>query len=143
MSSDWDHAADWGQEPLQVQYFGQFLAGEEFFHRLDALLGGSNLEVLDVYFTCLCAGFRGMYRDDPDALATRRRRVYQLMKKADQRDDQRLTEAAYGRNLERSLVRSHFPVWWLAPFVGTAVFLYLAFWVVLGQQVRDIVRLAG
>lgn len=143
MSSEWDYAQEWGQEPLQVQYFGQFLAGEEFFHRLDALLGGSNTDVLEVYFTCLCAGFRGMYRDDPDALGSRRRKVYQLLRKGEGRDEPHLTEGAYGRNLERSLARSHFPVWWLAPFVGFAIFAYLAFWVVLGQQVGHITRLAG
>ena len=142
-SSDWEHAEEWGHEPLQVHYFGQFVAGEEFFHRLDALLQGGASELLDVYYTCLCAGFRGMYRDDPDALSTRRRRAHQLLKKVDLRDSEHITEAAYGRNLERSLARSHFPVWWVLPFAGAAVFFYVAFWVVLRQQVGLIIRLAG
>lgn len=142
MNSDWEHAEEWGHEPLQVHYFGQFVAGEEFFHRLDAFQGAAP-DLVEVYHTCLCAGFRGMYRDDPDALATRRRRAYQLLKKVDLRDAEHITEAAYGRNLERSLARSHFPVWWVLPFAGAAVFFYLAFWVVLRQQVGLIIRLAG
>lgn len=143
MSSDWEHAEEWGHEPLQVQHFGQFVAGEEFFHRLDTVLQGSASELLEIYHTCLCAGFRGMYRDDPDALTTRRRRAYQLLKKVDLRDAEHITEAAYGRNLERSLARSHFPVWWVLPFAGAAVFFYVAFWIVLRQQVGEIIRIAG
>jgi len=143
MSSDWEHAEEWGHEPLQVHYFGQFVAGEEFFHRLDVLLQGGGSELLEVYHTCLCAGFRGMFRDDLDALTTRRRRAHQLLKKVDLRDAEHITEAAYGRNLERTFARSHFPVWWVLPFAGAAVFFYVAFWVVLRQQVGLIIRLAG
>ena len=143
MNSDWEHSEEWGQEPLQLHYFGQFVAGEDFFHRLDALLKDNDPELLEVFYTCLCAGFRGMYRDEPEELATRRRQTYQPLKKVDLRDEQHITEGAYGRNLERSLARSHFPIWWLVPFAGVAAFCYVAFWLILRQQVGLIIRLAG
>jgi len=143
MSSDWEHVDEWRKEPLQVHYFGDFLAGEQFFDRLDEALRGEDPGLLETYFTCLCGGLRGMFRDDPDALAARRRKVYQAIRKVDLRDEQHLTEAAYGRNLERSLIRSHFPVWWLLPFVGGAIALYVAFYVILSGQVGYLVRLAG
>src|SRR5439155_582431 len=125
----------WRREPLQMHYFGDFLAGEQFFDRLDDLHAGADADLLSIYFTCLCAGLRGMFRDDPNALSSRKRKVYQQLDHFDLRDENHLTEEAYGRHLERSLTRAHFPVLWLLPFVLGAIGLYLAFHSVLGQQV--------
>ncbi len=143
MNSEWDWAEEWRREPLQMHYFGDFLAGEQFFDRLDELRSGADDDLMEVYFLCLCAGFRGMFRDDPNALASRRRKLYQQLGKLDLRDEKHLTEQAYGRHLERSLIRSRFPIWWVAPFVLGAALLYGAYYVVLSQQVGNIVRLAG
>jgi type VI secretion system protein ImpK len=143
MNSDWHGAAQWRREPLQMHYFGDFLAGEQFFDRLDGLQAGADDDLLEIYFTCLCAGLRGMYRDDANALSSRRRKLYQQIHKLDLRDEAHLTDEAYGRNLERSLMRSHFPYFWLVPFVLGAIGLYAAFYTVLTQQVGNIVRLAG
>jgi type VI secretion system protein ImpK len=143
MTTPWAGSTEWRNEPLQVQLFGNFLAGEQFFDRLDELVEKGDASVLEVYYLCLCAGLRGMYRDDPTALAARRRRAYQQLEKFDPRDDKHMTEAAYGRELERSLTRSHFPVWWLLPVVGGAAALYVLFYLALTQQVGYIVRLAG
>jgi type VI secretion system protein ImpK len=53
----------WGRKPLQLVLFGEQLAGENFFHRLDALrLRGSNhLQALEVFHMCLLLGFQGRY----------------------------------------------------------------------------------
>lgn len=143
MTSDWPGAEQWRREPLQVQYFGKFLAGEQFFQRLDELQSGSDTDLLDIFFTCMCAGFRGMYRDDPNALSSRRRKLFQQLNKLDLRDEKHLTEDAYGRNLQRTLLRSHFPFWWLLPFFAGAVALYVAYYLVLTNQVGQIVTLAS
>lgn len=143
MTTPWTGSIEWRNEPLQVQLFGNFLAGEQFFDRLDELIQKGDVPLLEVYFICLCAGLRGMYRDDPGAIATRRRRAYQLLAKVDLRDEKHLTDAAYGRELERSFTRSHFPVWWLLPFIGGTAVLYVLFYLTLSQQVGYLVRLAG
>jgi type VI secretion system protein ImpK len=143
MTSDWPGAEQWRREPLQKHYFDNFLAGEHFFSRLDELRGGADDDVLEVYFLCLCAGFQGRFRDEHDELRSRRRKLFQQLRTLDLRDEKHLAEDAYGRNLERSLVRSRFPLWWVAPFVVGAVGLYVAYYVVLTQQVNTVVRLAG
>lgn len=142
MNSDWPGAEQWRREPLQVHYYENLLAGEQFFQRLDELRSGADDDLLEVYFLCLCAGFQGRFRDEPAELQSRRRKLYQQLRFGDQREEKHLTEEAYGRNLERSLVRSRFPVWWIAPFVLGAAGLYAAFYVVLTQQVGTIVDLA-
>ena len=142
MSSTWPGAEQWRREPLQVHYYDNLLAGEQFFVRLDELRTGPDDDLLEVYFLCLCAGFQGRFRDEPAELQSRRRKLFQQLRPLELRDEKHLTEEAYGRNLERSLVRSRFPLWWVAPFVAAAVGLYVAFWVVLNQQVNALVGLA-
>ena len=143
LNSEWPGAEQWRREPLQIHYFKNLLAGEQFFDRLDELRPGADDDLLEVYFLCLCAGFRGKYYDDPVELRRRRQRLYKEGRKVDLREEKHLTDEAYGRNLERSLARSRFPIWWLAPFVVGVVGLYVAFYAVLREQVGTIVRLAG
>lgn len=143
MTSEWPGADQWRREPLQKHYFDNFLAGEHFFSRLDELRGGAEDDLLEVYFLCLCAGFQGRFRDDREELRSRRRKLFQQLRPVDPKDEKHLTEEAYGRNLERSLVRSRFPLWWLAPFVLGAAGLYIAYYVVLHQQVNGLIGLVG
>ncbi|MGD0838477.1 MAG: DotU family type IV/VI secretion system protein [Polyangia bacterium] len=52
----------WLSQPLQLRYFGENVAGEGFFSRLQSLLAdGRRLEVLRVYHLCLLFDFQGRY----------------------------------------------------------------------------------
>lgn len=52
----------WMQRPLQLHYFNENLAGEGFFHRLNAVMSDPNRsEILQVYYLCLLLGFQGQY----------------------------------------------------------------------------------
>lgn len=54
---------DWERNPLQLRLFGDHLAGEGFFDRLENLRYDpqKNLEILEVFYTCLLLGFQGKY----------------------------------------------------------------------------------
>ena len=54
----------WISEPLQTRLFNDHLAGENFFKRLEVLLGDLNLhqETVEVFYLCLALGFQGRYR---------------------------------------------------------------------------------
>jgi type VI secretion system protein ImpK len=56
----------WQRRPLQLDVFGEQLAGEQFFVRLDhARTGGAaKVAVIEVFYMCLLAGFRGKYLID-------------------------------------------------------------------------------
>lgn len=60
--------AEWTQQPLQQDIFGDALAGENFFRYLMELLGrqdSSDLaDLLEVYLLCLQLGFQGKYPAD-------------------------------------------------------------------------------
>lgn len=53
----------WLTRLLQLQYFGENIAGDAFFERLTVLRRDPNrTNVLRVYYLCLMFGFRGKYR---------------------------------------------------------------------------------
>jgi type VI secretion system protein ImpK len=53
----------WARKTLQLSLFGDQLAGENFFIRLEALRarGGAHLQALEVFHMCLLLGFQGRY----------------------------------------------------------------------------------
>lgn len=53
----------WERRPLQLRLFGDQLAGEHFFDRLEHLRtrGASHLQALEVFHMCLLLGFQGRY----------------------------------------------------------------------------------
>lgn len=62
---------EWERNPLQLRLFGEHLAGEHFFDRLEELRaqGAPRLPSLEVYHYCLLLGFEGKYRlEGPEKL---------------------------------------------------------------------------
>lgn len=62
----------WIANPMQVELFNRFDAGDEFFRRLEGLRQRpqANLQSLEVYYFCLVLGFKGKYFQEPDRLRT-------------------------------------------------------------------------
>ncbi|MDL2355604.1 MAG: type IVB secretion system protein IcmH/DotU [Pseudomonadota bacterium] len=58
----------WQTRPLQLRLFGDQLAGEHFFHKLEDLRarGSAHLQALEVFHMCLLLGFQGRYALDGD-----------------------------------------------------------------------------
>lgn len=66
LTSAWPAKDVWAGRPLQLEYFNDFAAGEEFYNRIDAIRAGANprkAEILEVYYACLALGFKGKYVD--------------------------------------------------------------------------------
>lgn len=53
----------WERRPLQLEFFGEQLAGERFFEHLETLRegGAARVQVLEVFHMCLLVGFQGRY----------------------------------------------------------------------------------
>ena len=56
-------AERWQRNPLQLEMFGEQLAGDAFFDKLEQLRaqGASKVQVLEVFHMCLLMGFQGKY----------------------------------------------------------------------------------
>lgn len=71
LSSNFDIRKTWERQPLQLTFFGDHLAGEHFFVKLEELRaqGASRLAALEVFYMCLLLGFQGKYMlEGPEAL---------------------------------------------------------------------------
>lgn len=71
LRSEYDIREAWETRPLQLRLFGDQLAGEHFFQKLEELRarGVVHLQSLEVFHLCLLLGFQGKYAlDAPDKL---------------------------------------------------------------------------
>jgi type VI secretion system protein ImpK len=62
--SEWSSKDAWLAQPLQMELFNVFNAGEAFFDRVKELQQRTqaNAEMLEIYYLCLALGFRGKYQ---------------------------------------------------------------------------------
>jgi type VI secretion system protein ImpK len=60
LKSNWLGRAEWMSNPLQLQLYREYTAGENFFVRMRALLNrGATSPALEVYYVCMALGFTG------------------------------------------------------------------------------------
>lgn len=54
---------EWEKNPLQLEYFGEQLAGNKFFDKLDAMLQQIDVtaDAIEIYYFCMLLGFKGRY----------------------------------------------------------------------------------
>ena len=54
---------EWERYPLQLEYFGEQLAGNKFFEKLQAMLKQMKVtaDAVEVYYVCMLLGFKGRY----------------------------------------------------------------------------------
>jgi type VI secretion system protein ImpK len=71
LSSNFSLRTAWERRPLQLAIFGDQLAGEHFFDRLEVLRSGgaARLAALQVFQMCLLIGFKGRYALEPQRQA--------------------------------------------------------------------------
>jgi len=66
LGSNWPMKDAWSGNPLQLEFFNDFAAGEEFYKKLGQIRQGGEsdkADVLEAYFLMLAQGFKGMYID--------------------------------------------------------------------------------
>jgi type VI secretion system protein ImpK len=60
LHSNWSGRAEWMKNPLQLQLYREYAAGENFFARMRVLLHrNAPSPALEVYYLCLALGFTG------------------------------------------------------------------------------------
>ncbi|GJM44549.1 MAG: hypothetical protein DHS20C21_13910 [Gemmatimonadota bacterium] len=64
LNSNWEGRELWRERPLQLDRYGETVAGERFFERLDKLRaqGSAKAELMEIYYLCLALGFEGKYK---------------------------------------------------------------------------------
>lgn len=54
---------EWEKNPLQLEYFGESLAGNKFFEKLLAMIKQIDVtaDAVEIYYVCMLLGFKGRY----------------------------------------------------------------------------------
>lgn len=63
LTNDFPLKEEWEKYPLQLEYFGEQLAGNKFFGKLEAMLKQMKVtaDAVEVYYVCMLLGFKGRY----------------------------------------------------------------------------------
>ena len=77
--------AGWEGRPLQVEIFGQLLAGEWFYGFVDRLLGrpdsNETADILEVFYLCIALGYLGRYSSAKGELGTTMISIWEKIKR--------------------------------------------------------------
>lgn len=63
LSSSWTHRDWWGNNVLEVEFFGTRLCNEQFFINAKSASRLASRDALEVYYICVILGFQGLYQD--------------------------------------------------------------------------------
>lgn len=55
--------SEWERNPLQLEYFGEQLAGNKFFEKLESMMTQPEVtqDAIEIYYFCMLLGFKGRY----------------------------------------------------------------------------------
>jgi type VI secretion system protein ImpK len=64
LNSQWPFKDQWSDRPLQLEFFGEHMAGERFFDLLERVRqkGSRKVDLLEVFAVVLILGFQGKYK---------------------------------------------------------------------------------
>ena len=138
INSRWPHKDEWAARPLQYEFFGEFVAGEGFFKRLEHIRGGVpvNADLLELYTYCLMLGFEGQYKlENRERL---RGLVEDLTRQIQGKRGEVPPLSPRGRRPEELLemVKRELPVWVIVVTSASLVLLfYVGLSLLIGQDV--------
>lgn len=141
LASDSAVREEWERMPLQLRLFGEHLAGEAFFERLEVLRSDpeKHVEALEVFHVCLLLGFHGRYLlEGTEKLAYLTHRLGLEIRqvrggKAEFAPDWQLPERFAPR------ARDELPIWlYFALLAGVAAALFLAYGALLDAQLAEL-----
>lgn len=144
MSTSWGAQSDWTEHSLLARFHDETWGGEKVFSILARLQQEPQRyeELLTFIYVCLCLGFEGRYRIQPE-----RHDEYQRIVKAlgdqlsalHETSEEALTEPERHVTRSRWTAGGEFPVWMIVSLFGlVAVGLYLAMSWSLGQQASEV-----
>ncbi len=144
LNSDFQIREAWERNPLQLRLFGEHLAGEGFFERLDNLRldPQKNIEALEVFYTCLILGFQGKYLlEGEDKLGYLTARIGQEITSIRGGKPEFAPHWKPGFRFQE-FVRHELPLWvFYALLALVALILFLAFTFLLKGRTKELGRI--
>jgi type VI secretion system protein ImpK len=137
---------EWEKYPLQLQYFGEHLAGEKFFDKLEAMLKQIDVtkDAVEVYYVCMLLGFKGKYAVyEQDKLLNTMQRTADALVKSGKITRPELSPHWLSEDQPTAPEKKGMPGWVkLAAFggLGFAVVLYLVMFLLSSKFLDDAMK---
>ena len=112
----------WRIHMLQLDYFGDMVAGERFYEHLDFLMKNPTVyyDVLEIYYLCLCLGFKGMYMYRQEELQALIRKLPGMIFSSRPASVKPVTVHRQKESRSRQIV-PHVPTWAIASIAAVIV----------------------
>lgn len=145
ITSDWALRDLWIANPLQMEFYGRFDAGEEFFVRLENLRQRpkSHAGVLEIYYLCMAMGFEGKYQlEDKEKLRWIIEDTYSELRQILGKPVEKLSPHGRPRDEIVEAVKSEIPLWVIGVVgAGVCIFIYLILTFIIGGKAESVKNL--
>ncbi|MGI8469970.1 MAG: type IVB secretion system protein IcmH/DotU [Pyrinomonadaceae bacterium] len=134
---------EWEKYPLQLEYFGEQLAGNKFYDKLESMLRQIDVtaDAVEVYYVCMLLGFKGRYAVyEHDKLLNTMQRTADALVKAGRIKHIELSPHWLANDQPVLPEKKGMPMWAkIAAFggLGFAVIIYLAMFLMSSKFLGD------
>lgn len=136
---------EWEKNPLQLEYFGEQLAGNKFFDKLNAMLNQIDVtaDAVEIYYFCMLLGFKGRYAIyEHDKLLAIMQSTANALVKAGKIKPVELSPHWLANDQPVPVERGGMPTWaklGAAALLGLAVIIYFGMFIMSTQFIQNAV----
>ena len=137
---------EWEKNALQLEYFGEQLAGNKFYDKLDAMLKQMKVtaDAVEVYYVCMLLGFKGKYAVyEQEKFLSIMQKTANALVKAGKIVPTELSPNWLANDQPEPPKKRGMPIWAKIGALGglaLAVVVYLAMFLVSSQFLRETLR---
>ena len=134
---------EWERYPLQLEFFGEHLAGNKFYDKLEAMLRQIDVtaDAVEVYYVCMLLGFKGRYAVyEQDKLLNIMQRTADALVKSGKIKSVELSPHWLATDQPIPPEKKGMPMWAkISAFggLGFAVLIYLVMFIVVSKLLDD------
>ncbi|HQU92751.1 MAG TPA: type IVB secretion system protein IcmH/DotU [Pyrinomonadaceae bacterium] len=137
---------EWEKNPLQLKYFGEQLAGNKFFDKLESMLPQIEVtqDAVEIYYYCMLLGFKGRYAvyEQEKLLATMQNTANQLVKIGKIRPVE-LSPNWLANDQPKPPEKKGMPIWakiGTLAFIGLGVIVYFVMFLLSSRSLQETVE---
>lgn len=146
LTADFPLRHEWEKNPLQLKYFGEQLAGNKFFDKLESMLPQIEVtqDAVEIYYYCMLLGFKGRYAvyEQEKLLATMQKTANELVKVGKIKPVE-LSPNWVANDQPKPPEKKGMPVWAKVgafAFIGLAFIVYFVMFLLSSQFLQETVE---
>ncbi|MEO5860154.1 MAG: type IVB secretion system protein IcmH/DotU [Pyrinomonadaceae bacterium] len=137
---------EWEKNPLQLKFFGEQLAGNKFFDKLESMLPQIEVtqDAVEIYYYCMLLGFKGRYAvyEQEKLLATMQNTANQLVKVGKIKSVE-LSPNWLANDQPKPPEKKGMPIWakvGALAFIGFGFIVYFVMFLVSSQSLQETIE---